>query len=115
MGLLSEAQAWAAPRIPSRALGALAVLAPSRRNTPTAALALGAGTDTVEQPVLTLSHAVAMEMITLSQADIVPPRAPGYRVTPLAPALGPAMQGTCIPAAGGDAAGDAWVQVPRCR
>lgn len=115
MGLLSGTQAWAAPCVPSPALGALAMLAPSRRNTLTAAVALGAGTDTAEQPVLVLSHAVAMEMVTLSEADILPPRTPGYWAIPLAPALGPAMQATRSPAAGGDAAGDVWVQVPGCR
>lgn len=41
--------------------------------------------------MLALSHTVAMEMITLSHADILPPRAPGCWVAPLAPALGLAM------------------------
>lgn len=49
--------------------------------------------------MLALSHAVAMEMITLSHADILPPRAPGYRAALLAPALGLGMPAGRRPAA----------------
>ncbi|XP_010581032.1 PREDICTED: putative hydroxypyruvate isomerase [Haliaeetus leucocephalus] len=51
----------------------------------------GRGTNTVEQPMLALSHTVAMVMIALSHTDILPPGAPGYRVASLAPTLGLAM------------------------
>lgn len=42
-----------------------------------ATLAPGVSTNTVEKLMLALPHTVAMEMITLSHADILPPRAPG--------------------------------------
>lgn len=42
-----------------------------------AILAPGVSTSTVEKLVLALPHTVAMEMITLSHPDILPPRAPG--------------------------------------
>lgn len=59
----------------------------------------GRGTNTVEQPMLALSHTVAMVMIALSRTDILPPGAPGYRVASLAPTLGLVMPAGRRPAA----------------
>lgn len=59
----------------------------------------GRGTNAVEQPMLALSHTVAMVMIALSHTDILPPGAPGYWVASLAPTLGLVMPAGKRPAA----------------
>lgn len=75
-----------APRTPPSAAGAHPMLVPSRRNVPT-----GPSSGRRHQHPGAAGACVAMEMITLSHADILPPRVPGCWAPPLAPTLGLVM------------------------